>query len=213
MCNLCGRRRQILKALSSASGGGGGAPVDSSPLTDADLPMDVQDSSKFEDMDIDMNVHTENVHTDIGAAMDMSSVVYAARTKPVHLSHKKRVGAKQSKKLEIDPDGQFNLSPADATTYRALAARCNYLSQDRFDISFSAKELCREFAVPSTSSFIKLKRLVRYLTGLPRLVYDFKFGTEVPDVIDIYVDTDFAGCQSTRRSTSGGGSDVGPLLH
>ena len=77
--------------------------------------------------------------------------------------------------------------------YRALAARCNYLSQDRPDIAFSSKELCREFSVPNKSSFQKLKRLARYLAGLPRLVYVYQWQT-LPEVLDVYVDTDFAGC-------------------
>ena len=87
--------------------------------------------------------------------------------------------------------------------YRALAARCNYLSQDRPDITFSSKELCREFSIPNLNSFKKLKRLCRYLAGLPRLVYRYKW-QDMPDRIDVFVDTDFAGCKETRRPTSGG---------
>jgi hypothetical protein len=95
--------------------------------------------------------------------------------------------------------------------YRALAARCNYLSQDRPDLAFSSKELCREFSIPNKSSFQKLKRLARYLAGMPRLVYQYLW-QECPSVLDIYVDTDFAGCQSTRRSTSGGVALIGGCL-
>ena len=71
----------------------------------------------------------------------------------------------------------------------------------------SSKELCREFARPNQTSFLKLKRAARYLKSHPRLVYTFPWGTEpIPteDYIDIFVDTDFAGCSQTRRSTSGG---------
>ena len=77
------------------------------------------------------------------------------------------------------------------------------LAQDRVDIAFAAKELCREFAVPTKSSYARLKRLARYLVGLPRLVYNYDVQSE-PTHITVYCDTDFAGCQSTRRSTSGG---------
>jgi hypothetical protein len=95
--------------------------------------------------------------------------------------------------------------------YRALAARCNYLSQDRPDIAFSSKELCREFSIPNKASFQKLKRLARYLCGLPRLCYTYRWQA-MPEVLDVYVDTDFAGCQSTRRSTSGGVALIGKCL-
>ena len=59
--------------------------------------------------------------------------------------------------------------------YRALTARCNLLAQDRTDVGCSSKELRREFAVPTRNSYAKLKRLVRYLVGVPRLVYTFMY--------------------------------------
>ena len=43
---------------------------------------------------------------------------------------------------------------------------------------------------------------MRYLKGSPRLVYNFAWQPEC--VFDVFVDTDFAGCLATRRSTSGG---------
>ena len=145
---------------------------------------------------------------------DLTGSVMAAakRTKPVNSNkYKKRLGAKQAKKLEMADDASGNLSPQDATMYRALSARCNYLSQDRPDISYASKELCREFAIPTVNSFKKLKRLARYLAGSPRMVYKFKWQT-MPLALDCYVDTDFAGCKETRRSTSGGTIMIGSCL-
>ena len=106
------------------------------------------------------------------------------------------------KKLErIHSSGDLN--PAEATGFRALSARANYLAQDRADLVFSAKALCREFAVPNAASFGKLKRVVRYLVGLPRLVYRYAWQNEQSH-LDVYTDSDFAGCQTSRRSTSAG---------
>merc|ERR1712020_864131 len=45
--------------------------------------------------------------------------------------------------------------------------------------------------------------LTRYLAGRPRLVYDYPWQDATP-VLDAWVDTDFAGCLRTRKSTSGG---------
>ena len=50
----------------------------------------------------------------------------------------KRTGAKAVKKMERETV-EYKLSPEDAATVRALAARANYLSQDRDDIGFSTK--------------------------------------------------------------------------
>ena len=65
------------------------------------------------------------------------------------------------------------LSSCDATIYRALVARANYLSQDRLDIAFAVKELCRQMASPRTCDWNALKRLGRYLVGRPRVVCRF----------------------------------------
>ena len=62
--------------------------------------------------------------------------------------------------------------------------------------------------MPSQTSFKKLKRLVQYLAGMPRLVYHYKF-QKPDDTINVYVDTDFAGWKETRRSTSGGAVMIG----
>ena len=139
-----------------------------------------------------------------------SIVVAAAMTKPVKKpTAKKRAGAKATKKLERLVSKGFELEPAEATMFRALSACANYLSQDRPDISYPGKELCREFAFPNKNSFLKLKRLVRYSCGLPRLVYEYPWLDAPPDSLEIFVDTDSAGCVSARRSTSGGAIMLG----
>ena len=90
-----------------------------------------------------------------------------------------------------------------STIYRALSARLLYLSMDRPEVAFAAKELCRHVAHPTKAGVDALKRAVRFLVGLPRLVWHFPFQSHSKD-LDVFVDTDFGGCQTTRRSTSGG---------
>ena len=55
---------------------------------------------------------------------------------------------------------------------------------------------------PTQASWEALKRLCRYLVGLPRLVFLYKWQTV--DTLEVYTDTDWAGCPRTRKSTSGG---------
>ena len=94
------------------------------------------------------------------------------------------------------------LSPDRHTSFRALAARANYLSADRPDCQYAAKEICRWMSSPTELAMTALKRLGRYLVGKPRMV--FKYGFQSADSIDCYSDTDWAGCPKTRKSTSGG---------
>ena len=94
------------------------------------------------------------------------------------------------------------LDPKLHTAFRGAAARANYLAADRMDVQFAAKEICRWMSSPTQQSWLALKRLCRYLVGLPRLVY--RYAWQVVNAIDVYTDTDWAGCPRTRKSTSGG---------
>ena len=116
----------------------------------------------------------------------------------------KRASAKAVKKMERESI-EYKRSPEDATTFRALSARASYLSQDQANIELSTKELCRKFAVPNRKSHKKLKRVCRYLVGTPGLVhqYDWGNGVEAEQTLEVFVDTNFAGCKETRRSTAG----------
>ena len=50
---------------------------------------------------------------------------------------------------EDEVHGAMTLSPAMATQYRGLTARANYVLQDRAEIQFAAKELCRTMSAPN----------------------------------------------------------------
>ncbi len=94
------------------------------------------------------------------------------------------------------------LGPEKASPFRAVAARGNYLAADRLDIQFPAKETCRWMSKPTELGLSSLKRLGRYLEGKSRLV--FRYPWQEAAQIDVYSDTDWAGCIRTRKSTSGG---------
>ena len=89
-----------------------------------------------------------------------------------------------------------------ASMFRAGAARANYLAMDRPDVAFAAKELCRRMSAPCSADLAALQHLARYLLGSPRQVYQYRWQPEA--ALDVYADTDWAGCSETRRSTSGG---------
>ena len=88
------------------------------------------------------------------------------------------------------------------TPFRGSSARASYLSSDRIDAQFACKEVCRSMSKPTVSSWKALKRVCRFLHGRPRLVYVYP--VQKVDHIDVYTDTDWAGCPRTRKSTSGG---------
>ena len=96
----------------------------------------------------------------------------------------------------------------NGTQFRMLAARCNYLAQDRPDIQFAAKEVCRKMSAPDETAWGQLKRLARYLAGESRVVYEYH-RQQIPTEVVVWSDTDFAGCRETRKSTSGGAIMLG----
>ena len=67
------------------------------------------------------------------------------------------------------------LSQSDSTLYRGLEARANYLAQDRSDIGFPVKELCRYMANPRQCDMTQLKRLARYLIDKTRVIVNFAY--------------------------------------
>ena len=102
---------------------------------------------------------------------------------------KARLGCKAAKRAELMLDTTGELSGAQATEYRALSARANFLSLDRPAIAYATKELCRCFAHPTDASVDALRRLVRYLIGKPRRVWKLYFQNPT-DILTTSVDTD-----------------------
>ena len=100
-------------------------------------------------------------------------------------------------------ENETPLQGAAASEYRALAARANYLAQDRADIQFAAKECCRGMAAPNRGHLKAIRRLARYMISVPRVVWVFRPQAR-PESLSVYSDSDWAGCRRTARSTSGG---------
>ena len=112
--------------------------------------------------------------------------------KPVNTPGAKREGK----------DGE-PLNPEQSTRYRGLVARANYLAQDRADLQYAVKELSRRMSAPTDIDWMAMKRLARYLLGMPRVISKYPWKKEIGN-IRVVCDSDWAGCHETRRSSSGG---------
>ncbi len=100
------------------------------------------------------------------------------------------------------------LSNREATQYRAISARLNYLAQDRPDLLYAVKEVARRMSTPTHGDWTLMKRVGRYLIGAPRAIQSFPW-QQLQTSIDTFVDSDWAGCKSSCRSTSGGVTKIG----
>ena len=89
------------------------------------------------------------------------------------------------------------------TRYRSVAALLNYYAMDRPDVMYQTKECMRCMASPTLQDEINLKRIIRYLMAVPRRPMHYPWRPLDSD-IEVFVDSDFAGCVRTRKSTLGG---------
>ena len=122
----------------------------------------------------------------------------------LNLTNANPVGTPQEEqKPWLEKEESQKLDGGRAAEYRSLAARANYLASDRVDIQYAVKEICRSMAAPTIGDRRKLKRLTRYLVGVPRLVSEFAFQYRY-GVTDGFSDSNWAGCKVTAKSTSGG---------
>ena len=77
----------------------------------------------------------------------------------------------------------------------------------RPEIYYTTKELARNLQSPTMESMMRLRHLLRYLKGTLHYVLVLyarvQLHRDVPVELKIYVDSDWAGCRTTRKSTSG----------
>ena len=107
--------------------------------------------------------------------------------------------------VKLDPTVLENsalLKPVQATAYRGVAARARFLSEDRWDIGFAAKELCKGMASPSEANLMQAKRLGRYLKGRMRVVRVFRKQRK-PRKLVVHGDSDHIGDVKTRKGSCG----------
>ncbi|XP_071687627.1 uncharacterized mitochondrial protein AtMg00810-like [Rutidosis leptorrhynchoides] len=89
----------------------------------------------------------------------------------------------------------------DPTLYRSLAGALQYLTFTRHDISYAVQQICLFMHDPREPHMATLRRIIRYVQGTLDLGLQL-FSSSTCSLV-AYSDADWAGCPSTRRSTSG----------
>ena len=109
-------------------------------------------------------------------------------------------------KLGDDKEGKST----PITAYRGMIGSLLYLTASRPDIMYATCFYARFQANPKESHLCGVKRIFRYLKGTPSLGLWYPKDSGF-DLIG-YSDSDFAGCQIDRKSTSGGCQLLGGRL-
>ncbi|GJW44881.1 hypothetical protein Tco_0073680 [Tanacetum coccineum] len=109
-------------------------------------------------------------------------------------------------KLDEDPLG----IPVDQTRFRSMVGSIMYLTTSRPDLVFVVCMCTRYQASPTKNHLEALKRVFRYLKGT--INWGLWYPKDTAIELTAYADADHAGCQDTRRSTSGSAQFLGDKL-
>ncbi|GJU78533.1 hypothetical protein Tco_1275603 [Tanacetum coccineum] len=109
-------------------------------------------------------------------------------------------------KLDEDPLG----IPVDQTHFRSMVSSLMYLTASRNDLVFAVCMCSRYQASPTKKHLEALKRVFRYLRGT--MNWGLWYPKHTARALTAYADADHAGCQDTRRSTSGSAQFLGDKL-
>jgi hypothetical protein len=94
-----------------------------------------------------------------------------------------------------------NQVPTDTGRYQQLVGRLIYLSHTRPDIAYAVSVVSQFMHAPSEEHLHAVNRILRYLKGTPGK--GLLFSKHRVSSIEGYTDADWAGDQTTRKSTSG----------
>ena len=98
-----------------------------------------------------------------------------------------------------------------ARRYGGIAARINYLAQDRPDLAVASCVAAARMSAPRKGDEALLKRIARYLIHTREARTLFQWQDANVDQIIVVTDSDWATCPATRRSRSGGAVFWGTL--
>ncbi|GKB00899.1 retrovirus-related pol polyprotein from transposon TNT 1-94 [Tanacetum coccineum] len=102
----------------------------------------------------------------------------------------------EKSKLDEDLQGK----PVDPTRYRGMIGSLMYLTASRPDLVFSVCMCARYQARPTEKHLNAVKRIFRYLRGTINM--GLWYSKDSCITLTDYADTDHAGCQDTKKSTS-----------
>ncbi|GJT79206.1 retrovirus-related pol polyprotein from transposon TNT 1-94 [Tanacetum coccineum] len=112
----------------------------------------------------------------------------------------------EKNKLDEDLQG----TPVDAALYRGMIRSLMYLTSSRPDLIYVVCLCSRYQAKPTEKHLNAVKRIFRYLKGTINMGLWYSKDTGMS--LTAYADTDNAGCQDTRRSTSRSAQFLGDKL-
>ncbi|CAN1323102.1 Retrovirus-related Pol polyprotein from transposon RE2 [Linum perenne] len=110
-------------------------------------------------------------------------------------------------KPKMDNDAKLFDRP---TLFRQLLGGLQYLQMTRPDIAYTTNKLSQTMHSPSTTDWVNLKRVLRYLKGTT--THGITLTRHNSHILSVYTDADWAGDTTDRRSTSAYVTYLGPNI-
>nr|GEY56297.1 ribonuclease H-like domain-containing protein [Tanacetum cinerariifolium] len=107
-------------------------------------------------------------------------------------------------RTHVDTDSKLSADGdlvSDPTLYHNLARALQYLTFTWPDISYAVQQVCLFMHDHQEPYFSAIKRILHYVRGT--LSYGLQLYLSMTSTLVAYSDADWAGCLTTRRSTSG----------
>ncbi|GJT20902.1 hypothetical protein Tco_0890839 [Tanacetum coccineum] len=120
----------------------------------------------------------------------------------------KKYGMPMVDRLKLDED--LMGIPVDQTRFRGMVGSLMYLTASRPDLVFAVCMCARYQAKPTKKHFEAIKHVFRYLKGTINMGLWYPKDNAMS--LTAYADADHAGCQDSRRSTSGSAQFLGDRL-
>ena len=103
-----------------------------------------------------------------------------------------------------NPGGVSLLHTENVKHYRSVVGKLMWRTPIRPDLNYATKELSRALQGPTEEDYAKMKHLLKYLAATRN--YEFVISPGDTAATDratstSYVDSDWAGCKATRKST------------
>ncbi|GKC70118.1 hypothetical protein Tco_1116001 [Tanacetum coccineum] len=98
-------------------------------------------------------------------------------------------------------DEDLQQKPVDLTHYRGMIGSLMYLTSNRPDLVFAVCMCARYQAKPTEKHLHVVKRIFRYLKGT--IDMGLWYSKDSCITLTTYADANHAGCQDSRRNTSG----------
>ena len=99
-------------------------------------------------------------------------------------------------------DGDQKLDEGDTAAFRSAQGSVMYVALERLEILYATKTVASFIQSPTKSAMVKLKRLVRCLVGFLQAEWAYPRQV-VPKYLDVYGESDWAGDEERKRSTTG----------